>query len=146
MSTAAFADFEVELAAVELPDIVRYAGAAGDFNPSHYDRNLAQGAGFETNFAQGMFTAGLLGVAVADRFGPDRIVGFGVRFVAPLWCGDVPIVSAAVGPVTDGIVALELTVRVGSKVVLTGWAKILAAGAAASYDTSTNVSESLKNG
>ena len=50
-------------------DFVRYAGASGDFNPLHYDEATARAAGFRSVFAQGMFSAGVLGAYVADWFG-----------------------------------------------------------------------------
>ena len=55
----------------------------------HYDRELAQRMGFEGNFAQGMFTAGLMSVIVAERHTPDAVLGFGVKFVSPLFCGGI---------------------------------------------------------
>jgi len=117
--------FTHEFAPIQLPDLVRYAGASGDFNPSHYDRDLAVSAGFKTNFAHGMFTAGLLGVLVAERFGPERIRSFGVRFVAPLWCGQAPRAEAKVASIRDGLARLELRVLAGDREVVRGWADIL---------------------
>ena len=127
MSAGAIApgsSFEVLLDPVLLPDIVRYAGASGDFNPSHYDAEVAVAAGFKTNFAQGMLTAGLLGVVVAERLGPGALRGFGVRFVAPLFCGDQPKVQGRVVSVEDGRARLDLVVVAGGAPVLTGWAEI----------------------
>ena len=40
-------------------DIVRYAGASGDFNPIHWNEEFAKSAGYPGVFAQGMFTAGV---------------------------------------------------------------------------------------
>jgi acyl dehydratase len=45
---------------VSQTDIVRFAGAGGDFNPLHHDREFAGAAGFERPIAMGQFTAGLL--------------------------------------------------------------------------------------
>ncbi len=117
-------EFELQLEPVRLPDIVRYAGASGDFNPSHYDRDLAVSAGFQTNFAQGMLTAGLLGVAVAERYGVERVRGYGVRFVSPLWCDEAPSISGKVETVSDGLAHVVLTVSAGGRDVLRGWADI----------------------
>lgn len=116
--------FEQQLAPVTLRDIVRYAGASGDFNSTHYDRDLAVSVGFPTNFAQGMFTAGLLGVWVAERYGPRRVRAYGVRFVAPLWCDDAPRLSGRVTAVEDGTASLDLSVAVGDREVVRGWAEI----------------------
>lgn len=113
---------------VSLPDIVRYAGASGDFNPSHYDRDLAVRSGFKTNFAQGMFTAGLLGVFVGELFGAERVRGFGVRFAAPLWCDDAPRIEASVVSVADGIARLKLAVLVDDRNVVDGWADVIIEG------------------
>ena len=80
---------------------------------------------FKTNFAQGMFTAGLLGVVVGEMFGPERIRGFGVRFVAPLWCDDTPRIEGSVVSVTNGIARLKLVVLVEDRPVVDGWADVV---------------------
>lgn len=43
-----------------LTDLVRYAGASGDLNPIHYDRDLARARGNPDVFAQGMLGAGTI--------------------------------------------------------------------------------------
>src|SRR4029453_384008 len=70
------------------PDLVRYAGASGDFNPLHYDDEFARGAGLPGIMAHGMFSAGLLGSFLVSwvRDGPVR--RFKLRFRAPVWPGD----------------------------------------------------------
>jgi acyl dehydratase len=114
--------FTTPLGVIDLPAIVRYAGASGDFNPMHYDRELAERMGFTTNFAQGMFTAGLMSVVVAERYTPQALRGFGVKFVSPLWCGESPTLAGAVTAITDGRVTLTLEVSVEERVIATGWA------------------------
>ena len=37
-------------------DIVKYAGASGDFNPIHHDQTFAEAARYPTVFAHGMRT------------------------------------------------------------------------------------------
>lgn len=71
------------------PDFVRYAGASGDFNPIHYSEPYAKGAGFDSVFAQGMFTAGFLSHMVSDWVGLEHIDLYRTRFVAQVWPGDV---------------------------------------------------------
>ncbi len=44
-------------------DLVKYAGASGDFNPMHHDEVAAQQAGQPSVFGHGMFSMGLLGTA-----------------------------------------------------------------------------------
>ena len=45
-------------------DLVKYAGASGDFNPMHHDEVAAQQAGQPSVFGHGMFSMGLLGTRV----------------------------------------------------------------------------------
>jgi acyl dehydratase len=111
-----------ELGVIDLPAIVRYAGASGDFNPMHYDRELAQRMGFEGNFAQGMFTAGLMSVIVAERHTPDAVLGFGVKFVSPLLCGESPTFTETVTAIDADRITLTLEIRVAERVVATGHA------------------------
>jgi acyl dehydratase len=69
-------------------DLVRYAGAGGDFNPIHHDEPFARDAGLDTVFAMGMFHAGLLSRLVAGWLGLANVRHFGVRFTGQVWPGD----------------------------------------------------------
>src|SRR5260370_3512835 len=70
-------------------DVVRDAGASGDFVTLHYDQTFVEAAGIPTVFAQGMFTAGLLSKAVTDFVGVGNVRRFQVRFATRVWPGDV---------------------------------------------------------
>jgi acyl dehydratase len=118
------ATYDVAMAPVDLPAIVRYAGASGDFNPMHYDRDLAQSGGFPANFAQGMLTAGISAAAISDRYGPRALRAFGVRFVSQLWCGDAPRLKLVVESADGDEARVGFTVDVDDRVVLKGWARI----------------------
>ena len=50
-------------------DLVRYAGASGDFNPIHHDQTFAEAAGNPTVFAHGMLNAGFVSKCVSDFVG-----------------------------------------------------------------------------
>jgi acyl dehydratase len=63
-------------------DVVRYAGASGDFNPLHHDDAAAQAAGMPGAFAHGMFSAGCLATAVTDVAGVESLTRLAVRFRA----------------------------------------------------------------
>ncbi len=66
-------------------DLVRYAGASGDFNPIHWSDRLATGVGLPGVIAHGMFTMALAGRALVDWAGdPAAVVEFGVRFTRPV--------------------------------------------------------------
>ncbi len=70
-------------------DLVRYAGASGDFNPLHHDHAFATKAGLPDVMAHGMLSAGLLASALTRWFGPGAVRRYAVRFKSPVWPGDV---------------------------------------------------------
>src|SRR3954451_4166782 len=70
-------------------DLVRYAGASGDFNPIHWSDRVATGVGLPGVIAHGMFTMALAGRAVATWTGdPGAVVDFSVRFAKPVLVPD----------------------------------------------------------
>lgn len=69
-------------------DIVRFAGACGDFNPIHHDETHAVALGHPSVFAMGMLTAGMLGAYVTGWAPLGEIRDFSVRFTAPAWPGE----------------------------------------------------------
>src|ERR1700683_3904935 len=70
-------------------DLVKYAGASGDFNPMHHDEVAAQAAGQPSVFGHGMFSMGLLGTALTDYVGIGNLTRFSVRFARQTWPGEV---------------------------------------------------------
>lgn len=92
-------------------DIVRYAGASGDFNPIHHDETFATAAGFPTVFSIGMFQAALLGTYATDWLGAANVRRFTVRFKEQVWPGDELTCSgrvAAIGTDPDGSRRVEV--------------------------------------
>lgn len=69
-------------------DLVRYAGASGDFNPIHHDEGFAREAGNPTVFGHGMLTAGFLARCVTDAVGVENLRRYKVRFANRVWPGD----------------------------------------------------------
>src|SRR5713101_5173386 len=69
-------------------DLVRYAGASGDFNPIHTDEEFARVAGNPSVFGHGMLTAAFVGKCVTDYVGPENLRRFKVRFATRVWPGD----------------------------------------------------------
>jgi len=61
-------------------DLVRYAGASGDFNPIHHDEEFARMAGNPSVFGHGMLTAGFVGKCVSDFVGVENLRRFKVCF------------------------------------------------------------------
>jgi len=66
-------------------DLVRYAGASGDFNPLHWDEATAVAAGLPGVIAHGMLTMALAGGVLSTWAGaPGAVAEYTVRFVKPL--------------------------------------------------------------
>lgn len=118
-------------------DIVRFAGAGGDFNPLHHDPDFARQAGFDAPIAMGQFTAGLLSTWLTDWCGIENLRSFELRFKAPVAIGDTVDFSAraaGVVPSSDHggddargpLLRLELTATVGTRTVAAGTATIAA--------------------
>jgi meromycolic acid (3R)-3-hydroxyacyl-[acyl-carrier protein] dehydratase HadB len=62
-------------------DLIRYAGASGDFNVIHWNERVAVSVGLPSVIAHGMFTMATAGRFVSDWAGdPGAIVEYGVRF------------------------------------------------------------------
>ena len=67
-------------------DLVRYAGASGDFNPIHWSDRFAAKVGLPGVIAHGMFTMALVGRAVTEWAGLARRGGRLRRAVHPARC------------------------------------------------------------
>jgi peroxisomal enoyl-CoA hydratase 2 len=103
---------EVVFGPLERADIVRYAGASGDFNPIHIDEGYARAAGAPTVFAMGMLPAGQLAHALSDWFGgPHRLRRYKVRFTTRVWPGDEIVCTGSVVAIEEGVVKVALEAR-----------------------------------
>jgi acyl dehydratase len=106
-------------------DLVRYAGASGDFNPIHWNERIATAVGLPDVIAHGMFTMALAGRAVTDWTGdPTALVEYNVRFGRPVVVPDDDrgaevTVTGKVGAVLDdGRLRVDLTVTSDGEKVL----------------------------
>lgn len=111
-------------------DIIRFAGAGGDFNPLHHDETYARRAGLPGVISIGQMQAGLLAGWVSDLFHVEHLLYYSVRFSSPLFVGDVLLVDGEVTELIDGDVA-ELTLRgtCADRTVITGRARVRVATA-----------------
>ena len=106
-------------------NLVRYAGASGDFNPIHYRDDIAVSVGLPGVLAHGMLTMGLAVQPVTNWVGdPARIVDYQVRFTRPVLVdgatgADVSI-TATVGALDDEtmIARIDLTAKFNDETVL----------------------------
>ena len=106
-------------------DLVRYAGASGDFNVIHWNERVAKAVGLPDVIAHGMFTMALAARVVTDWAGdPGAVVDYGVRFTRPVPVPDDDVgalveVSGAVAAVLDDRkVRVDLTVTSAGQKVL----------------------------
>ena len=66
-------------------DLIRYAGASGDFNVIHWNERVAREVGLPDVIAHGMLTMALVGRALTDWAGdPGAVVEYAVRFTRPV--------------------------------------------------------------
>lgn len=98
MTYAVGQDLPPKIHTVTREQVVRYAGASGDFNPIHYDDEVARNFGLPGVIAHGMLNMGMLAAYVIDSLGPDRVrmERFGVRFRAVVRPGDRLVMSGRV--------------------------------------------------
>jgi acyl dehydratase len=112
-------------------DLIRYAGASGDFNSIHWSDRIARSVGLPGVIAHGMYTMALAGQAVADWVGdPAAVVDYSARFTRPVVVpdddtGTEVVVSGVVKKLTDeGYAQVDLTVVCDGEKVL-GQARVL---------------------
>ena len=95
-------------------DLVRYAGASGDFNVIHWNERVAKDVGLPDVIAHGMLTMGLAIQVVTDWLNdPSRLLSYGCRFTRPVVVPDDSqgadvIVSGTVSSVADGVANIAL--------------------------------------
>lgn len=106
-------------------DLVRYAGASGDFNPIHWNDRVATSVGLPGVIAHGMFTMALAARAVTAWTGdPGALVEYHVRFGRPVVVPDddagaeVTVRGKVGAMLDDGRVRVDLTVTAGDEKVL----------------------------
>ena len=69
--------------------LVRYAGASGDFNPLHTDPKIGELIGLGGIITHGMLIMGFVGQMLSDYVGPTALRKFGVRFKGMTRINDV---------------------------------------------------------
>jgi acyl dehydratase len=107
-------------------DLVKYAGASGDFNVIHWNERLARSVGLPTVIAHGMYTMAQAGRYVSDWAGdPGAVTDLSVRFSAMVPVPDddqgatIEISGKVREKLADNKVAIDLTARADGTKVLT---------------------------
>jgi len=108
-------------------DLVRYAGASGDFNTIHWSDRVARDVGLPEVIAHGMLTMAQAARVVTDWAGdPAAITEFSVRFAKPVLVPDDDVGAEVVfgGRVAalldDNVVRVDLTATCDGERVLSG--------------------------
>jgi acyl dehydratase len=105
-------------------DLVRYAGASGDFNPIHWNERFAKSVGLPDVIAHGMYTMALAVQVLTDWAGdPGAVIEYGVRFTRPVVVPDpegarLTVSGRVAGVREDGLLDVELTATVDGQTVL----------------------------
>lgn len=76
--------------------LIKYAGASGDFNPTHIDPEAGKIAGIGGQIAHGMLVMGFVGQAVTDSIPKRNLKKLKVRFVGITKLGDVITITGIV--------------------------------------------------
>jgi len=107
-------------------DVVRYAGAGGDFNDIHWNPRVALEVGLPDVIAHGMLTMAIAARVITDWVGdPGALLEYGVRFTRPVVVPDDGVgatleVSGRVKEVRpdEGTVVVLLTATSAGQTVL----------------------------
>jgi acyl dehydratase len=96
-------------------DLVKYAGASGDFNVIHWNERIARSVGLPTVIAHGMYTMAQAGKLLTEWAGdPGAVTDFGVRFSAmvPVPDDDAGATIEISGKVLDKLEGNQVTVDI----------------------------------
>jgi acyl dehydratase len=106
-------------------DLVRYAGASGDFNVIHWNERVASEVGLPNVIAHGMLTMAEAIRVVTDWCGdPGAVVEFSTRFTKPVPVPDddagatVEVSGEVIEVLDSGRVKVELTASCSGAKVL----------------------------
>jgi acyl dehydratase len=121
---AAGAELPEQRYVVTRADLVRYAGASGDFNPIHWSERVATSVGLPGVIAHGMYTMALAARALDTWAGrPGRVREISCKFSKPVVVPDddtgveVVVAGTVKNTTEDGVhVALAVTCN-GEKVL-----------------------------
>jgi acyl dehydratase len=112
---------------IERMDLVRYAGASGDFNPIHWNDEVARAVGLPGVIAHGMYSMGVAARMVTAWAGdPAAIKRLKVRFSTMIEPGQTLTVKGEVAEVDGGRVLVRFHAEdsKGEKVLSKGEAEL----------------------
>jgi acyl dehydratase len=92
---------EIQLEPVSRIDLIKYAGASGDFNPIHTIDEEAKKAGLPGIIAHGMWTMGNLAKLFTPYFEEGFVKDYSIRFKGMVFLNDVITLKATVKEVDE---------------------------------------------
>jgi acyl dehydratase len=111
--------------AVSKVQLVKYAGASGDYNLIHTDDETARNVGLDGVIAHGMLSMGFLGEYAASLAGPQKVRRVKVRFAAMVRPGDELTCRGVVREVSGGRAVIDIWAENGAgEKVTTGEAEV----------------------
>jgi acyl dehydratase len=111
----------VQLAPVSRLDLIKYAGASGDFNPIHTIDEEATKAGLPGIIAHGMWSMGNLARLFTDYNEEGFVKDYSVRFKNMVQLGDQLTLKAVLTEIQDRDLHFKVeTVNQKEKVVISG--------------------------
>jgi len=107
-------------------DLVKYAGASGDFNIIHWNERVARSVGLPNVIAHGMYTMAQAGKFVTEWAGdPGAVTDFGVLFSAMIPVPDdeagatIEISGKVLDKLDGNKVTVDIVAKAGGSKVLT---------------------------
>lgn len=115
---------EVTLEPVTRLDLIKYAGASGDFNPIHTIDEEAAKAGLPGIIAHGMWTMGNLAKLFTPYYEEGFIQDFTVRFTGMVFLNDVLTLQAEVEEKSEQSIVFNVSaINQNGKTVIKGKVK-----------------------
>lgn len=112
---------EVTLSPVSRIDLIKYAGASGDFNPIHTIDKEAEKTGLPGIIAHGMWTMGNLAKLFTPYYETGFIQDYAIRFQGMVFLNDVITLKAVVQEVNEESIDFKvLAVNQNGKEVIAG--------------------------
>jgi acyl dehydratase len=99
---------DIQLEPVSRLDLIKYAGASGDFNPIHTIDEEAAKAGLPGIIAHGMWTMGNLAKVFTAYYDEGFIQDYSIRFKGMVFLNDVITLKAALSAREDQLLRFKV--------------------------------------